>query len=71
MYVERVTPMQPENTNVISEFTVTFKQLRFTTTLTATPLTITNTAGTGVKTPADQFADNPVGYKVPQTVVLA
>lgn len=51
MYVERITPSQPENTQVISEFTVTFKQIRLTTTLT-TPLTITNAAGSGVKTPA-------------------
>lgn len=51
MYVERITPAQQENTQIISEFTVTFKQIRLTTTLT-TPLTITNPAGSGVKTPA-------------------
>ena len=51
MYVERITPAQSENTQIISEFTVSFKQIRLTTTLT-TPLTITNPAGSGVKTPA-------------------
>ena len=51
MYVERITPAQPENTQIMSEFTVTFKQIRLTTTLT-TPLTITNQAGSGVKIPA-------------------
>ena len=51
MYVERITPTQQENTQIITEFTVTFKQIRLTTTLT-TPLTITNPAGSGVKTPA-------------------
>ena len=50
MYVERVTPAQSENTQIISEFTVTFKQIRMTTTITTTPLTITNPAGSGVKT---------------------
>ncbi len=51
MYVERITPTQSESTQIISEFTVTFKQIRLTTTLTA-PLTITNPAGSGVKVPA-------------------
>lgn len=51
MYVERITPVQPENSQIITEFTITFKQIRLTTTLT-TPLTINNPAGSGVKTPA-------------------
>lgn len=68
MYVERVTPSQPENTNVISEFTVSFKQLRFASTLTATPLTITNLAGTGVKTPADIFGAFPGQTNLPQNI---
>lgn len=51
MAIERVTPVQPENTQIITEFTVSFKQIRLATTLT-TPLTVNNPAGTGVKTPA-------------------
>lgn len=50
MYVERVTPVQSEHTQIITEFTVTFKQIRLTSTLTS-PLTITNQAGSGVKSP--------------------
>ena len=49
MYVEKITPMQSENTRIISEFSVSFKQLRFTSTITAVPLTISNLAGSGVK----------------------
>lgn len=52
MAIERVSPMQPENTKIISEFTVSFKQIRLATTLT-TPLTINNPAGSGVITPAN------------------
>lgn len=52
MAIERVIPMQQENTRIISEFTVSFKQIRLATTLT-TPLTINNPAGSGVITPAN------------------
>lgn len=50
MYVEKATPVQGESTQIISEFNITFKQIRLVTTLT-TPLTINNAAGTGVKAP--------------------
>jgi hypothetical protein len=56
MYIERVEPVQPENSQIISEFSVTFKQIRLTTTLT-TPLTITNQAGSGVKSPVTSSAN--------------
>lgn len=64
MYVERITPMQPENTNIISEFTVTFKQLRFANTDTTTPLTITNPAGSGVKSSVT------APYNLPNNITL-
>jgi hypothetical protein len=51
MAIERVAPMQNENTSIISEFTVSFKQIRLATTLT-TPLTVNNPAGSGVTTPS-------------------
>lgn len=51
MAIERITPMQPENSQNISEFTVTFKQIRTVTTQT-TSLTINNPAGAGSIVPA-------------------
>lgn len=63
MYVERITPAQAENTQIISTFTVTFKQIRLTTTLT-TPLTITNAAGTGVK--LANAVSNAIGFGIGQ-----
>lgn len=65
MAIERVTPIQPENTQIISEFTVSFKQIRLATTLTSTPLTITNPAGTGVKAPS-----NTAPYSLPSNITL-
>jgi len=64
MYVERVTPVQQENTQIISEFTVTFKQIRLTSSLVATPLTITNVPGSGVKLPS-----NVAPYNLPSNFV--
>lgn len=52
MAIERVTPLQAENTQIISEFTVSFKQIRLATTQT-TPLTINNPDGSGAITPAN------------------
>lgn len=52
MAIERVTPMQPENTPLISEFSITFKQIRLATTLT-TPLTINNPDGSGFVSPSN------------------
>lgn len=52
MAIERVVPMQQDNTQIISEFTITFKQIRLATTQT-TPLTVNNPAGSGAITPAN------------------
>lgn len=46
MAIERVMPMQAEGTSIISEFTITFKQIRLAQTIT-TSLTINNPAGSG------------------------
>jgi hypothetical protein len=65
MAIERVTPVQNENTQIITEFTVSFKQIRLATTLTSTPLTITNAAGSGVKSPS-----NTAPYNLPSNITL-